>query len=94
MDENPSPAFRERYMDNKRPSPKSKRQLITVEEMSSMVHAILNPRDHARVLPPTKTSIRRGKLIALNVDDINWGDHSITLKSTPKRPNQPVFFDG
>ena len=94
VDDNPVPAFRERYMDTSRSSGTSKRQLISVEEMSSLVHSILNPRNRALVLVLAKTGIRRGELVSIDVDDVNWDEHSITLKPTPKRSNRLVFFDG
>jgi len=40
-----------------------------------------------------KAGIRKGELIRIDVDDINWEEMSITLKPTPKRSNRIVFFD-
>lgn len=94
IEDNPVPAFRERYMDNSRSSSSSKRQLISVEEMSSLVHSILDVRDRALVLTLAKTGIRRGELVTIDVGDVDWDDQSITLKPTPKRTNRLVFFDG
>lgn len=91
---NPVPAFRERYMDSQTTSGQSARQLISVAEMSSLVHAILDPRDRAVVTLLAKTGVRRGELVAMDVDDIDWEEQSITLKPTPKRTNRVVFFDG
>jgi len=91
---NPVPAFRERYMDSNSSSTTSERQLITVEEMSSLVHSILNPRNRAVVTTLAKTGVRRGELITVDVDDVNWDQQSITLKPKPKRSNRRVFFDG
>ncbi|MFB6086592.1 MAG: tyrosine-type recombinase/integrase [Halodesulfurarchaeum sp.] len=94
IEENPVPAFRDRYMDNRRPTANSKRQLISIEEMSSLVHSILDPRDRALVLTLAKTGIRRGELVTIDVDDIDWNEQSIKLKDKPKRSNRLVFFDG
>jgi len=94
IEENPVPAFRERYMDNKRQSSTSKRQLISVEEMSSLVHSIIDPRNRALVLTLAKTGIRRGELVTIDVDDVDWEEQSITLEPKPKRSNRLVFFDG
>lgn len=94
IEENPVPAFRERYMDSNGSSTGSKRQLISVEEMSSLVHAILDPRDRALVVTFAKTGIRRGELVSLDVTDVDWEEQSIMLKPTPKRRNRLVFFDG
>jgi len=81
-------------MDSGRSSPNSERQLISVEEMSGLVHSILNPRNRALVLTLAKTEIRRGELEAIDLGDIDWDEQSITLKRTPKRSNRVVFFDG
>ncbi|MFB6310849.1 MAG: tyrosine recombinase XerC, partial [Salinirussus sp.] len=92
--DNPVPAFRERYMDSRPSSANSERQLISVEEMSSLVHSILDPRDRAVMTTFAKTGVRRGELITMDVDDIDWDQQSITLKPKPKRSNRLVFFDG
>lgn len=94
IDENPAPAFRERYMNSRCSSSNSKRQLISVEEMASLAHSILDPRDRALLLTLAKTGIRRGELITIDLDDIDWDEQSITLKPKPKRSNRIVFFDG
>jgi integrase/recombinase XerD len=57
------------------------------------VNSILDPRDRAIVVLLAKTGIRRGELLRIDVDDINWEENSITLKPTPKRSNRVVFFD-
>ncbi|MFH0896900.1 MAG: site-specific integrase, partial [Candidatus Bathyarchaeota archaeon] len=40
-----------------------------------------------------KTGIRRGELIRIDLDDIDWVEQSIMLKPHPKRSNCTVFFD-
>ena len=40
-----------------------------------------------------KTGIRRGELISVDVDDIDFQEQSITLKPKAKRSNRIVFFD-
>jgi integrase/recombinase XerD len=94
IDENPVPAFRDRYLDNNNDSSKSDRQLISVEEMSILVHSILDPRDRALLLVLAKTGIRRGECVSVDVGDVDWEQQSIKLKPTPKRSNRLVFFDG
>lgn len=91
---NPVPAFRERYLDNGRVEPQAERQLISVEEMSMLVHSILNVRDRALVTLLAKTGIRRNELIQIDLADIDWEEQSIRLKPTAKRSNSVVFFDG
>lgn len=36
--------------------------------------------------------MRRGELLKLDVEDVNWAKYSITLKPTPKRSNSIVFL--
>ncbi len=84
--------FRKRYLKRYR-TDSAERKLLSVEEMSKLVNSIMDPRDRAIAVLLAKTGIRRGELIRLDVDDINWEDYSITLKPTPKRSNRVVFFD-
>jgi len=69
------------------------RRLLSVEEMSRPVNSILDPRDKAIAVLLAKTGIRRGELLRLDVEDINWEEYAITLKPTPKRSNRTAFFD-
>ena len=86
--------FRKRYLRRyKNGFDDPERRLLSVEEMSRLVNSIMDPRDKAMAVLLAKTGIRRGELIRLDVDDINWEDYSITLKPTPKRSNRIVFFD-
>ena len=102
IEENPVPAFRDRYMDNRRPSANSKRQLISIGEMSSLVHSILDPRDRALVLTLAKTGIRRGELVTIDVDDIDWDEQSFRRAAATRTPHYrteggefvPVESDG
>jgi integrase/recombinase XerD len=86
--------FRKRYLRRyKEDFDKASRKLLSIEEMSRLVNSILDPRDKAIVLLLAKTGIRRGELLRIDFDDINWGEYSIRLKPTPKRSNRIVFFD-
>ena len=86
--------FRRRYLKRyKNDYDDPERKLLTVEEMSRLVNSIMDPRDKAIAILLAKTGIRRGELLRIDVDDINWEDYSITLKPTPKRSNRTVFFD-
>ena len=88
------PSFRKRYLKRyKEEYDSAQRKLITIEQMSMLVNSILDPRDKAVVVLFAKTGIRRGELIGIDVDDIDWQDYSITLKPRPKRSNRVVFFD-
>jgi len=86
--------FRRRYLRRyKDDCDDPERRIISVGEMSKLVNSILDPRDKAIVVLLAKTGIRRGELIRIDVDDINWEDYSITLKPTAKRSRRVVFFD-
>jgi integrase/recombinase XerD len=86
--------FRKRYLrmyKNDYNDPKKK--LLTIEEMSQLANSILDPRDKAITLVLAKTGVRRGELLKMDLDDINWDDYSIILKPVAKRSNRLVFFD-
>lgn len=86
--------FRKRYLRRYKDGyDDPERKLLSVEEMGRLVNSIMDPRDKAIAVLFAKTGIRRGELLKLDVDDINWEDYSITLKPTPKRSNRVVFFD-
>jgi len=85
--------FRKRYLKQYKVRYNSARKLISVEEMAALINFILDPRDKAIVTLLAKTGIRRGELINIDVDDINWIEQSISLKPHPKRSNCTVFFD-
>jgi integrase/recombinase XerD len=92
---NPVLPVRKRYIRSykKRDNPGSERKLISVEEMSALVNSIMSVRDRAIVALLAKTGVRRGELVAMDVDDIDWEEMSITLKPRAKRSNRVVFFD-
>lgn len=91
---NPILPFRKRYLRRYKNEPNDPpKRIPTVEEVSKLVNSILDPRDKAAVTLLAKTGIRRGELLRIDVDDINWEEYSITLKATPKRSNRIVFFD-
>lgn len=92
---NPVPAMRKRYlrrykMDGDTDSP---RKLISIEEMKMLIDSIIDPRDKAIVTLLAKTGIRRGELISIDIEDINFIEQTITLKPKAKRSNRLVFFD-
>ena len=91
---NPILPFRKRYLRRYKNEPNDPpKRIPTVEEVSKLVNSILDPRDKAIITLLAKTGIRRGELLRIDVDDINWEEYSITLKATPKRSNRTVFFD-
>ena len=93
---NPVLPFMKRYLNHyKKPSnnPDEHRKLISVEEMAMLVISVLDPRDKAIMTLLAKTGIRRGELIDIDLDDIDWAEQSIMLKPKRKRSNRLVFFD-
>jgi len=86
--------FRKRYLKRyKSDFDDPERKLLSIEEMSRLVNSILDPRDKAIAVLLAKTGIRRGELLRLDVEDIDWEEYAITLEPTPKRSNRTVFFD-
>lgn len=91
---NPVPPIRKRYLRGyKKQAPQGFRRAISVEDMAMLVYSILDPKYKALAVLFAKTGIRRGELIRLDVDDIDWRDLSIMLKPCAKRSNLKVFFD-
>ncbi len=94
VETNPIPAFRKRYLHtyktDKRPE---ERKLLSVAEMSRLISNMLDPRAKAVALILAKTGARKGELISMDLEDINWDNYSITLKPKAKRSNRIVFFD-
>ncbi|MCP8314058.1 MAG: phage integrase N-terminal SAM-like domain-containing protein, partial [archaeon] len=83
--------FRKRYLRRYKDDYEDpERKLLSVEEMSKLVNSIMVPWDKAIAVLLAKTGIRRGELLKVDVDDLNWNEYSITLKPTPKRSNRLV----
>ena len=88
------PTIRKRYLRRyKAQDPPTERQVISVEQMRNFIKFIMDWRDKAVVLLLAKTGIRRGELITIDLDDINWDNNSIKLKPKVKRTNRRIFFD-
>ena len=91
---NPVTSVRRRYLRQyKKQNPQGERRAISVDEMAVLINSILDLQYKALALLFAKTGIRRGELIKLDMDDINWKELSIILKPTAKRSNKKVFFD-
>jgi len=91
---NPVLSFRKRYLNTyKKGQVASRRKLLSVEEVSLLINSVLEIRDKAIMTVFAKTGIRRGELIGIDVDDIDWSENSIKLKKRRKRSNPYVFFD-
>lgn len=90
---NPVPEIRDRYLNLEDDSAPDK-QLLSVEEMATLFHGTLDVRNRAIIVLLAKTGIRRGELISIDHDHIDWDEQSIRLRDTPKQSNTLVFFDG
>jgi len=99
MERNPVPGVRKRYLrrykEESDGNVESPRKLLTVQEMSLLINSVIDTRDKAIMTLMAKTGVRRGELIAMDVDDINWTEQSVTLKQKQfkKRSGRTVFFD-
>ena len=91
---NPVPSFRKRYLTKyKTHKPGNQRKLLSVEDMSRLINGTLEVRDRALMTVLAKTGVRRGELISMDVDDIDWEKGRIKLKGKNKRSNLYVYFD-
>ena len=93
---NPVLPVRQRYLRNHKSGQTwdaQEFQIVSSEEMMRLLRTTINPRDRAVMALLAKTGIRRGELVAIDVDDIDWAKQSITLKRKRKRSNRTVYFD-
>ena len=85
---NPVLGFRKRYLKNyKNHQPQPMRKLLSVEETSRLINNVLSIRDKALMTVLAKTGVRRGELISMDVDDVDWNHQRIKLKRKNKRSN-------
>ena len=91
---NPVPGFRKRYLTQyKNRQQGSQRKLLSVEDMSRLINGTLEVRDRALMAVLAKTGVRRGELISMDVEDVDWERGRIKLKGKNKRSNLYVYFD-
>jgi integrase/recombinase XerD len=96
VDSNPVLPVRKRYIRRYKKNDGNggqARKLISVEEMSRLINSIMNARDRALLTLLAKTGIRRGELVGIDVDDVNFSNGTIRLKPTAKRSNRIILFD-
>ncbi len=75
------------------PDDSHSRKLVTVVQLKELVDSILNPRDKAIIVLLAKTGIRRGELVSIDVEDVDFAEMKIRLKPKAKRSNRLVLFD-
>ena len=99
LERNPVPGVRKRYLRRYKKEnagdDESPRKLLTVEEMSLLINSVIETRDKTILAVLAKTGVRRGELIAMDVNDIDWTMQSITMNRNrfKKRSGRIVFFD-
>ena len=92
--DNPVREVRVRYLNQyKTDSEQHTHQLISVADAARVIDSCMDIRDKAMLLLMFKTGVRRGELLSMEVQDINWQEQSILLKPKKKRSNRTVFFD-
>jgi len=86
--------FRKRYLKRyKKSSNPAVRKLISIDDMSTFVNSIIPIRDKAIAVLLAKTGIRRGELLGIEFNDVDFNEKSIMLKPFHKRSNRLAFFD-
>jgi len=88
------PAFKRHYLNTykKRVEPEG-RKLISVEEASTLINSTLDLQEKTIMAIFAKTGVRKGELISMDIDDIDWRLGGIQLKPKRKRSNRKVPFD-
>jgi integrase/recombinase XerD len=72
----------------------AQRKIIDVEDMKNFLNSIVSLRDKTIALLFVKTGMRRGELISIDIDNIDFVEKTITLKPAfHKRSNRTLFFD-
>jgi len=96
LTENPALTVREDLLKGYKNGQNSDAQVfrvVTTDEMRKLIHSTFAPRDRAIMMLLAKTGIRRGELLTIDLDDIDWENQSIELKPKAKRTNKTVYFD-
>lgn len=89
--------FRSRYIKGKKQyNGDNSRQLISIDEMKGLIELTVKEKDVLignMLLFLGKTGIRRGELIAMDIQDINLDRGEFIVKPKRKRGNRLGFFD-
>ncbi len=95
VDTNPVPGFRKRHLSRVKTHPEAEniRQLISVQDMQTLVAICAGVRDRAILMTLAKTGMRRGELLGLKVDDIDLRRSVIRIPPKAKRSNRIAFID-
>lgn len=69
------------------------RQLISIEEMTKMIELAETILHKAIMIILAKTGVRKGELLAMDLDDLNLEKGTIIIKPKAKRTNRLAFID-
>ncbi len=92
---NPIPSFTRRYLSRikQQYNGENSRQLISIEQMKQIINMDMPIQDKAILMVMAKTGVRRGELLAMDINDLNIEKKEIVLKPKAKRSNRLVLFD-
>lgn len=88
---NPIPQFRKRYLP--RHVHGEQRQIISIEDMRNLVKSCDNVKDVAIIATLAKTGIRRGELLNMTPDSLDFQHNIIHVPEAAKRSNRLMFID-
>lgn len=89
---NPVISFKKRYLSRVKDQHNT-RQLISVQDMRNLIDVTKGIREKAILITLAKTGMRRGELLSLNMEDINFKYGTITIPAKAKRTNRITFMD-
>ncbi|HHT9139082.1 MAG TPA: tyrosine-type recombinase/integrase [Candidatus Wunengus sp. YC60] len=95
IETSPIPSFTKRYLSRikQQYNGEESRQLISVEQMKQLINLDMPIQDKAILMILAKTGVRRGELLAMDIEDLNLEKKEIILKPKAKRTNRLVLFD-
>ena len=93
MSSNPVIPFWRRYLARLRTRGEC-RQLISVEDMRLLISSIHDILDQALIMVLAKTGMRRGELLLMKVENLDFRNNIIWIPETAKRTNRTAFIDG
>lgn len=93
MPSNPVISFRRRYLARLRAKGEC-RQLISLEDMRLLISAAHDILDLALIMVLAKTGMRRGEMLLMKVESLDFRNDIIWIPCTAKRSNRIAFIDG
>lgn len=88
---NPIPQFRKRYLP--RHIHGEQRQIISIEDIRQLMRVCDNVKDAAIVAILAKTGIRRGELLNMTPESLDFQRQIIHVPEAAKRSNRILFMD-